>query len=251
MKRKPSQRLPLRAHPRSHSKLRNVRWNVQAWAAIATVLAALMSVPALIISINAYSLAEQQRQDALKQRAEDRKQREQDKSEATEAERSAFARRVTIRAISDYRKAEQTSPSATTVKQEWSFRNGNGKAVYFYLAWKQPDTQVKIYRYVLDPCSEGVISRPAKVMPGPVKSKGTGWTMMVSEVEYAWALPEIKAGYKLDATTGFFTSPVGIQDWINEAHKVTSRSSGEDSSGAGFDDAKVDSSKQGITACVA
>ncbi|YCK37212.1 hypothetical protein ACNF49_25110 [Actinomadura sp. ATCC 39365] len=260
MARKRAQRLPTTNPPRPTAqpkaqrrfrfKLRNARWNVQAWAAIATVLAGLASVPALIISLKAYSLADQQREDALKQRAEDRKQREQEKSEATEAERSAFARRVTIQGGSDPDVEKGPSPSERTLKFKWHYRNGNGKPVYFFLAWQGPDKLAKVYRYSLEPCSEGVISRPAKLSPGKVEA--TRWAPMVSDVELAWALPDIKAGYTLASDTGLLTAPVVIQDWINTQGGLSaSGNGGKDTPGPGFDDAKVDSSKQGLAACVA
>ncbi|GAA4071097.1 hypothetical protein [Nonomuraea soli] len=49
--------------------MRDVRWNVQWWAALTSVVAGFMSIPALIISLNALRISEQQHTDARRQQS--------------------------------------------------------------------------------------------------------------------------------------------------------------------------------------
>ncbi|MGW4643544.1 hypothetical protein ACWEN6_33850 [Sphaerisporangium sp. NPDC004334] len=75
--------------------MRDVRWNVQWWAALATVLAGLMSLPALVISVNALRVAEQQRLDAHKIAEQQRLDAQRQKAEEDQALRRAFVQRIT------------------------------------------------------------------------------------------------------------------------------------------------------------
>ncbi|NRQ32430.1 hypothetical protein HII36_11350 [Nonomuraea sp. NN258] len=72
---------------RAKAPLRGIRWNVQWWAALTTVVAGLMSVPALVISLSALNATEQQRLEAQRHKAD---------SEA--ALQRAYAQRMAIEA---------------------------------------------------------------------------------------------------------------------------------------------------------
>ena len=144
-----------RLKPRQRRRLRDVRWSVQWWAALTSVIAGLMSVPALIISMNALTLSQQQRADALAQRAEDNREKEQATANATNLEKTAFIRHINI---------WPTGGPASPAEWRWRVRNANSRPAVVYLRWQPTEAKSKTARFYLfnvAPCSEGVLGIPA------------------------------------------------------------------------------------------
>ncbi|MER7506093.1 hypothetical protein AB0L05_30485 [Nonomuraea pusilla] len=141
-----------RLKPRQRRRLRNVRWSVQWWAALTSVVAGLMSVPALIISMNALALSQQQRTDALAQRAEDQKERAAAKAQADAESKAAYARRVTAW-TSGNRLMEATIRNANSA---WAF--------VWVMAADEPPTA---YNVRVAPCTETTVRPRLKGGVGP------------------------------------------------------------------------------------
>ncbi|MBB6557270.1 hypothetical protein [Nonomuraea rubra] len=137
-----------RLKPRQRRRLRDVRWSVQWWAALTSVVAGLMSVPALIISLNALELGQQQRADALAQRAEDKKREAQAKAEADAIAKIAFPSRIHI---AD--EAYGTVPDAWS----WNVRNANSRRAYVYVLHRPTKLPTELWEVIVEPCSEGQI----------------------------------------------------------------------------------------------
>jgi hypothetical protein len=142
-----------RLKPRRRRRLRDVRWSVQWWAALTSVLAGLMSIPALIISVNALSLGEQQRADALKQRAEDQKERNEAKAANELQAKAAFADRV-------IRWDNITMPFTPETLRNDTLRNGNAQQVVVAILVKTASGTDRSLVFV-PPCSQITLEDPA------------------------------------------------------------------------------------------
>ncbi|MEV4113705.1 hypothetical protein [Nonomuraea sp. NPDC049695] len=141
-----------RLKPRPRRKLRDVRWNVQWWAALTSVIAGLMSIPALVISLNALSLSEQQRTDAITQRVEDQKERAAAKAQADYESKAAFARRVTAWA-------------SDRNLMEASMRNANSSWAWVWVT--AADEASTSYAVRVPPCTEMTVRPRIKGGVGP------------------------------------------------------------------------------------
>ncbi|MFC7723416.1 hypothetical protein [Nonomuraea recticatena] len=139
-------------------RLRNVRWNVQWWAAIGTVLAGLMSVPALVISTNALRISEQQRIDALTQRTEDQKERTRAKVAEEEDRKAAFAMRVVM-----WNNLPGDTVHSLNDLQNVTIRNGNAQQAIVVIRMTS-DTTSEEGRFLIPvpPCSQVALRDPAK-----------------------------------------------------------------------------------------
>jgi hypothetical protein len=185
-----------RPRPRPRGKLRDVRWNVQWWAALTSVLAGLMSIPALVISMNALALSEQQRRDALAQRAEDQRERTRAKAEADELARTAFLRGVHIWPVWDFQK-----PNVL----RWNVRNSNARPVLLYLRWDpgqlaSKENPVRYYEIEAEPRSQSVMS------PELPRSEGAEHEFAVAadhEAREVWVL-------------GPDSKPIDAEKWLNQ-----------------------------------
>ncbi|MGW5160940.1 hypothetical protein ACWEPN_36200 [Nonomuraea wenchangensis] len=172
-----------RLKPRQRRRLRDVRWSVQWWAALTSVLAGLTSIPALVISMNALSLSQQQRADALAQHAEDRRKEAQAKAEADDLAKDAFPNHVQIVA----------EPFGTIRDADaWNVRNANSRRAYVYILHRPNERPTELWEFVVQPCSEGEIvvresdtkldeqggSQELAVANAPmVYATGQAWTM--------------------------------------------------------------------------
>ncbi|MFG1966909.1 hypothetical protein [Nonomuraea sp. NPDC049028] len=191
-----------RLKPRPRRKLRDVRWNVQWWAALTSVIAGLMSVPALIISMNALALGEQQQADARAQRAEDQKLRAQASADADELARTAFVRAVHI--WPDYQ--------VLTNVYQWNVRNSNSQPVEVYLRWTpvpapSETNPALVWEMEAEPCSQSVMlpDFPLSIKESKKRVSGRFELVVVSGPEDAWVL---------DDFGGYSREPVNLTKWL-------------------------------------
>ncbi|MFF0775197.1 hypothetical protein ACFYUK_40360 [Nonomuraea wenchangensis] len=173
-----------RLKPRQRRRLRDVRWSVQWWAALTSVVAGLMSVPALIISMNALSLSQQQRADALAQRVEDQRKEAQAEAEADALAKVAFPDRVQV-----VNEPFGTVPDAWA----WSVRNANSRRAYMYVLHSPNKRPTELWEFVVEACSEGRIVLPESESKldelGGAQDVAIADANMLSNTGQAWRKP--------------------------------------------------------------
>lgn len=190
MGRKPSRRSPLLrtaprfpvrrpARPRPRRRLPKLT-SIQVWVAIAGIIGSLTSVPALIVSMNALRISEGQRADTLKISNQQQADARRVKTEADEASKRAFLRRIDIGPESDIPK---TIISGGTI----TVSNSNATSTYvmvFVTAWRneggERPTLASLVRFAAPACSEVTF----QVTPQLPDGKTSGFEISVSRFAF-------------------------------------------------------------------
>ncbi|MDP9847561.1 hypothetical protein [Streptosporangium lutulentum] len=147
--------------------------------------------------MNALEISQQQQDDARKHRAED-------KAEADAKEKSAFARRVTVRGGALRKPGEGES---------WRVRNGNSHNVTLYLgvgyhSAAEPDPPLRFYAYDIAPCTQALVTA--------LPPEGSESSIKGVSYRFASKFDEIVGGtlWPVDPADGVY-KPLG-NDWLGD-----------------------------------